>query len=257
MDVAIAFTWSRDPQDAAVREDGTVDWRGARNMPSDDDAAAIAAAAALAGATGGQVVGVTLGDGDPSWALARGASRVVSVTDVPPMLDAGATAAALAVAVRHAAPVDVVVMGDMAENPGVAGALASQLGVPALLHVDSIGIAEDRARRLVARRTAGDQVETLAVDAPALVAVVAAAAEKKTPGMKELLAARKRPVEKISAADLGAPSADRFEPVASRLPAGHAARIFQGEPGQAVEALVSALRADGVVTEPDRDVEVR
>jgi electron transfer flavoprotein beta subunit len=247
MDVAIVFKWSRDPQDAAVRADGSVDWRGAKNTPSDDDAAAIAEATALAAATGGQVVGITLGDGDPSWALARGAARVVSVADAPSLLDDASTAAALAAAVRRAAPVDVVVMGDMAENPGVAGTLAALLGVPALLHVDSVGIAGEGTRRLEARRTNGSCVETLAVDAPALVAVAAASAEKRTPGMKELLAARKRPVEKVPAADIAAPASDRFEEVASLPPAGHTARIFQGDPAQAAADLVAALRADGVL----------
>lgn len=215
---------------------------------SADDAAAIACATVVAAPTGGRVAGVTIGDGDASWALARGAAQVDSVADVPALDDDVAIASALAAAVRQTGPFDLVVMGDAAqEHPGVAGALAGLLGLPALLGVDDVAVEDDDAGRAVVHRTAGEEIETLSVAMPALVSVAAVAAEKKTPGMKELLAARKRPVHSVAAAEVGAPVDDRLTVEESRTPEQHGARLFEGEPAETARALLAALQGEGAL----------
>ena len=79
MKIIVAFKWLRSPQDARVGADGSVDWRGARMAPNDDDPAAIAMARELG--AGGEVLGLTVGDGDLAWAAARGAASTLVVTD--------------------------------------------------------------------------------------------------------------------------------------------------------------------------------
>ena len=105
MKCIVLFKWSMNPQDARVGSDGSVDWRGTKLSPNDDDPAAIVVARDLA--SGGEVVGLTLGDGDLAWAAARGAAGTVVVTDAPAGPDSAATGAVLAAAVRHLGPADV------------------------------------------------------------------------------------------------------------------------------------------------------
>jgi electron transfer flavoprotein beta subunit len=100
---------------------------------------------------------------------------------------------------------------------------------------------------VVAVRRAGSDEQTVAVGLPAVVGAVAASAEKQAPGMKEVLAARKRPVTPAPLAELGLVPADRLETRSSRVPQSGSARLFDGDPAAAATQLVAALRADGVL----------
>ncbi|MDR0593311.1 MAG: hypothetical protein LBG60_08695 [Bifidobacteriaceae bacterium] len=245
MDVACVFKWSRNEPDAWVDPDGTVKWRGAKLIATDDDAAAVAVARRLAQATGGELAGVTIGEGDARWALARGAGRVVCLAEAAPSLDGAATAAALAAAVRGAGRFDVVVMGDGRDQAGVAGTLAALLGLPVVAGVQEAEADPDRPGRLTLRRRLGGAVETLAVPTPALVAVAASAAEESPPGVKQLLAARRLPIE--APAPTGALPAARIAVLRSRAPEARTARLFEGDPAASAAGLVAALRGDGVL----------
>ncbi|HEY5181102.1 MAG TPA: hypothetical protein VIJ07_15225, partial [Dermatophilaceae bacterium] len=110
MKAVVVYKWARNAEDAMVRTDGSIDWRNARMAAGEDDPAALAAAKQIAADTGGAVIGLTMGDGDASWALARGVEQAFSVADAPSLTDNGATAAILAAAVRCIGDVDVVVI---------------------------------------------------------------------------------------------------------------------------------------------------
>jgi electron transfer flavoprotein beta subunit len=252
MNVVVVYTWARDPQDAAVRSDGSVDWRGARMAAGDDDHAAIAVARAIAAAAGCDLIGLTIGDGDASWALARGVEQAVSVPDAPSLADHAATAAVLAAAVRWIGDVGVVVIGDAEAYPGVAAALAGGLGWPAVLAASTADVTEGRLR---VSRCIDGRPQTLSLGLPAVVAVAAASAEKQPPGMKEVLAARRRPVTTVPVAGLGVDPVDRVASRAVRVPAGGSGRRFGGSPSAAAAELVAALRADGLL--PGRGAEAR
>jgi electron transfer flavoprotein beta subunit len=241
--VVVVYKWARDPEDAAVRADGSIDWRGAKMTAGEDDPAVLAAARDIA-AAGGTVVGLAIGDGDATWALARGVESAVTVPDAPFLADNAATARILAAAVRSIGDVDAVCIGDAEAYPGVAPALAGALGWPVLLGVAS---ATAEGGRLVATRRVGDDELAVSLATPAVLGVAAAGAEKQAPGMKEVLAARKRPVTRMPLADLGAAAGDGLETRSSRVPQGGSARIFDGDATAAAAQLVGALRADGVL----------
>lgn len=244
MKTVIVYKWARDIENAAVRNDGSVDWRNAKMTAGEDDPAALDAAKAIAAASGGQLIGLTIGDGDASWALARGVEQAVSVTDAPFLPDNTATAAILAAGIRSMGDVDVVVIGDSEQYPGVAATLAGHLGWPALLGVTT---ATARDGRIVAVRTSADGAETVSLVAPAVLGVAAVGAESRTPGMKELLAARKRPVTKLTVAELGAVVPTLLEERGTRVPETTPARVFEGDPALAADQLIAALRAEGVL----------
>lgn len=243
MKVAVVYKWSRNAADALVRADGSIDWRGAKMSAGEDDPAALAASVQIAADAGAELVGVTIGDGDASWVLARGVEGTVSVTDAPPLADNAATAAILAAAVRSIGDVDVVVIGDSRQDSGVAPALAGHLGWPAVLGVETAAFADGAVQ---ATRRVDDRRETVAVAAPAVLGVAADADVDRTPGMKEMLAARKRPVTKVTLADLGV-AAEDVESAGFSLPETAPARVFDGEPAEAAAQLVAALRAEGVL----------
>ncbi len=240
----IAFKWAKNPQDARVSADGSVDWRAAKMAANDDDAAAVAVARELAG--GGGLVGLTLGDGDAAWAAARGAGSTVSVADAQPDADASVLAGALAAGVRRIGDADVVVIGDSAWDQLVPAALAARLGWPALAGV--VAAARDGDRLRVTRKTAAG-TDVLEVTTPAVLAVAARHAEDKAPGMKEVLAARKKPVDKVTLADLGVATSGGVTVRGTALPETAPARIFDGsDPAAAATQLVAALKSEGVLS---------
>ncbi|WP_188042927.1 electron transfer flavoprotein subunit beta/FixA family protein [Changpingibacter yushuensis] len=244
MKIVIVYKWSRNSEDAAVRADGSVDWRNAKNVPGEDDAAALDAATAIASGLNSELTGLTIGDGDASWALARGVTSTVSITDAPNLRDEAATARTIAAGVRSIGEVTHVVLGDPADHPLVAAALAAELGFPCVLGVSEL---TTEGEAVIASRHDATQVQNLKVEGPAVFGVVALSADTKKPGMKEMLAARKRPVTTLTSNELGIETADGTTVTASRAPEGRSAKIFGGTPDEAAQALVAALRSDGVL----------
>lgn len=244
MRTVVVYKWARDPGGATVRGDGAVEWRSAKLVAGEDDHAALAVARQVAEASGGALVGLTVGDGDASWALARGVTEAVTVPDAPVQADQSATAAVLAAAVRASGGADVLVVGDAEEHAQVPAALAGHLGVPVLLGVLDATVVDGRVQ---VRRAAGGEVETLTVAGPVVLAVAAEGPEGRAPGMKELLAARKRPVTPLALADLDVPATAGLTENGTRLPQHGTARIFRGEAAETARELVAALRSEGVL----------
>lgn len=243
MRVVVVHSWARDPGAASVRADGSVDWRGARMVANDDDPAALGVARRLVDGSGGELIALTIG-GDSSWALARGAGSDVAVANVSPLADDAATAAVIAAAVRRIGDVDVVVIGDAAEDhPGVAAALAGHLRWTALVGLDAASVSDGQ---LCASRHTGRKSEQITVGTPAVLAIAAAADVDRAPGMKEMLAARKRPVTTWTLAELGVVARD-IESHGTRRPDIAPARIFEGSAAGTAGQLLRALRAEGVL----------
>jgi len=238
----VVFKWLRNPQDARVGADGTVDWGGAKLAPNDDDPAALAVARELGA---GEIVGLTVGDGDLAWAAARGAASTVVVTDAMTGADSAVTGAILAAGVRHIGAADLVLIGDSSWDYGVVAALAGQLGWPAVANV--VSATQDGGRLRVTRRI-GTVTQILALTGPAVLAVAASRAEQQVPGMKEVLAARRKPVTRLTVADLGGAPEARVLSRGTRLPESTAAKLFDGaDPVAAAAQVVAALRTEGVL----------
>lgn len=247
MDVVLAFKWERDPDDAFVSSDGSVKWYMEKLKASDDDAAAIACARKLAADAGGQLRAVTIGDGDVGWALARGAASAVSVGEYGPSDDEAVTARCLANAIAAAGEADVVVMGDAQAHAGVAGVVGALLGLTVVTGVREIVLDADAPECVLVSRATSEAEETLRVRMPALVAVAAADAEKSTPTMKQILAAKKLPVDRREAADVGEVSGGHVHVASTSAPAARRARMIEGTPIQAAGELVATLVAEGVL----------
>lgn len=250
--VISAYKWASNPQDATVGPDGRVDLSRAQAALSEYDPVAFEVGEALATATHGELVGLTVGPAAAASPLAtkgvasRGPARLVVVADDSlAHLDPSSTATVLAEQVR-ALGGDVVLTGassiDLAAGL-VPAALAAELGWPCIL--DAAAVEADGERLRVTRMRDGRE-EVLAVATPAVIALASDAAKPRIPGMKDILAAGKKPVEKPVAT---APD-PRYELVATARPQLRARKqkiISQADPAAAAAELVAALRADGVL----------
>ena len=258
MKIVVAYKWASNPQDATVGAEGTVDWSRAKPGFSEYDPVAAELARRLADATGSEVIGLTVGTKrvDATLArkaaLSRGFDRAVIVAD-DSLEGAGSTqlAAVLAAAVRHIGDVDVVITGDSSVDVGakmVPTVLAGQLGWPAVAEVISI-TGDAGALRVERAIPTGTQV--LEITGPVVLAASTDAAVARVPGMKDILAAGKKPVESLDLAALDVPAAAGTVTVTGTARPDLLARKGQmidvTDPAAAAAELVAALRCAGAL----------
>lgn len=244
MKIAMIYKWARDPEAATVRSDGSVDWRGAKMVAGEDDPAALDAAKDIAEGFSTDIVGITIGDGDASWILARGVKETLSITDVPNLTDQVTTGNILASAVKENEYIGVIIIGDPQAYCAVPVSLAGFLGWPSLMGLTSAKVQGDK---IIAIRHVGTEEQVITVSTPVVLGFVAQSEEKKTPGMKEMLMARKRPINKISISDLNITADERISSRGSREPEIKQVHLFEGEASIAASELIESLRKEGVL----------
>ena len=188
--------------------DGTVDRAATDGLLSELDEYALEQALQIADDHDDvEVVAMTLGPADAADAIKRslqmGASAGIHIIDEAVHgSDALATSALLAEAVKKAAP-DLVICG-MASTDGTMGVIpamiAEQLGWPAATLGATLSVADDH---LTIRRDTDVASLTIEAPLPAIVSVTDQSGEARYPSMKGILAAKKKPVESWTLADLG------------------------------------------------------
>ncbi len=258
MKIVVAYKWAPNPQDATVDDTGAIDWTRAKPGISEYDPTAVELARELADATGGEVVGLSAGTTAVNATMARKAAlsrrfdRAVIVAD-DSLADAGSTelAAVLAAAVRHIGDVDLVITGDSSIDVGgkmVPTVLAGYLNWPAVAEVDAVTATDGG---VLVERTTPDGTEVLKISGPAVLAAATDAAVPRLPGMKDILAATKKPVEALKLADLDVPTtAGTVSIKGTARPALKARKgqlINTTDPTAAAAELVAALRGAGAL----------
>lgn len=252
MTVVVAYKWAANPQDATVADSGDVDWSRARAMLSEYDPAAIALGRRVADAQNVACVGVTVGSADAGSpmarksALSRGLDRALAVADDQVTgWDRTRVGQALAALVRRVDGADLVLAGEASidENARVVPALvAGFLGWPCLLDVTEV-VAADNGWRLT--QQVGDRVRTVQVPGPVVASVTATALAAPVPGMRDIMAAAKKPFEAVDPADLDLTARSATVVARRRAPQPERAQqVFTGD--DAVARLVEALRSAGV-----------
>jgi electron transfer flavoprotein beta subunit len=168
----------------------------------------VEAALQLAGADG-EVTVVTMGP-EPAQAAGRralsmGAHRAVHVMDDSlEGADALATARALSAAIKRQ-PFDLVIAG-VESTDGYTGTLP--MTVAELLDIPSATFArkiEAKDARIVIERQTETGYDIVECPLPALVTVTAGANEPRYPTLKGIMAAKQKPMERLSVSDLGLP----------------------------------------------------
>lgn len=250
MNIVAAFKVVPDDQDIQVAGDGTLDYSKAHRIASTYDLNAIEAAAQLAAATqGSKVVAVTVGakDIDDSKlkknVLARGVDELfMTADDALANMDAYAIAAALAELLGKVEGYDVILCGDGSADDyaqQVDVQLAAKLGVPVVNAATKI---EAKDGALVVERTLEDVVEVVEVPLPAVVSVSPDIALPRIPGMKDILAAGKKPMDVAGAA---APVESALETVSCLAPkqADRKQEVLDASADGAIAQFAAALKA--------------
>jgi electron transfer flavoprotein beta subunit len=187
--------------------DGTVDRAASDGLLSELDEYAVEQALQIAEAGDDvEVVALTLGPDDAADAIKRalqmGATSGIHINDEAVHgSDSLGTSSILAAAIRKAAP-DLVLCG-MASTDGSMGVLpsmiAERLGWPAATLGATLTVADGKA---TIRRDGDLASLTVEADLPAVVSVTDQSGEARYPSMRGILAAKKKPVESWTLADL-------------------------------------------------------
>ena len=249
MQVLAAVKIVPDDQDIQVAADGALDFSKARPVVSEYDLNVLEAAAQLAAATEGSAVAITAGPAsiDESKTkkniLARGIDELHLVaSDECADMDAYATGQVLAQIAAGFPAYDVILVGDgsadlYAKQTGAQ--LAARLNLP---YVSSAVSVAQKGDMLEVKRKIEDEIEVLEVPLPAIVSVLPEAAVPRICGMKDILAAGKKPVEQPNLA--AAPEA-ALEVVSCKAPkqADRKLEIMNAGDDGAVEKFAAALKA--------------
>lgn len=250
MKIVAAFKVVPDDQDIQVSTDGSLDYSKAKGIVSTYDLNALEAAAQLAAANdGSSVVAMTAGPAsiDDSKlkknVLARGVDELfMAADDAYANMDARATAEALAALVGKVGAFDLILCGDgSADNYAqqVDVQLADALGLPVVTAVCAISVEGGVA---TCDRMLESQVQTVQVDLPAVVSVVPDVALPRIPGMKDILAAGKKP-STVEAASEAAPAVVEIVETKAPQQAERKLEILDASVDGDIEKFAAALKA--------------
>ncbi len=208
MNIAVCVKYVPDAQsDRTFTDDNTTDRANVDGLLSELDEYAVEEALKLVEADGGEVTVVTMGPDAASTALRKalqmGAHKAVHVVDEALHgSDAPATSLVLAAALGTI-EYDLVLCG-MASTDGsmsvVPAMLAERLGLPQVTLASELTIGDGTVR---IRRDGEGAVEEIEASLPAVVSVTDQINEPRYPSFKGIMAAKKKPVETLSLADLG------------------------------------------------------
>jgi electron transfer flavoprotein beta subunit len=188
--------------------EGTLDRASLDGLINELDEYAIEEGLKLAEAHGGEVTILSMGPARAAdsirKALSMGAGKAVHVLDDGLAgSDALATSAALAAALQSVG-FDLAVFGSEstdARTGMVPAMVAERLGVPQLTLASQVDVA---GSSVTVRRVTDDGYAVVSASLPAVVSVVEKINEPRYPTFKGIMAAKKKPVQVLTLADLGA-----------------------------------------------------
>lgn len=253
MKIITCYKCVPDEQDIAINNaDGTLDFSKADGKISQYDLNAIEAACQLKQQVGeAQVVAMSVGGKALTNAkgrkdvLSRGPDELIVVFDdqfeqtLPQQ-----TATALAAAAQKSG-FDLLICGDgssdlYAQQVGLL--VGEMLNVPAINGVSKILSLTDST--LTVERELEDEVETLSIPLPAVIAVSTDINTPQIPSMKAILGAAKKPVQVWSSADIGLNGAQAYseQQVAAPKQRERQRVVIEGDGEEQIAAFVENLR---------------
>ena len=209
MNIVVCVKYVPDAQsDRGFNEDNTTDREGVDGLLSELDEYAVEQALQIVEAGEGEVTVLTIGPADAAEAVKKslqmGADKGVHICDdAIAGSDALATSLVLAEAIKKIGTPDIVLTG-MASTDGTMGVvpamLAERLGLPQVTYASELTVDGGVAK---IRRDGDTASETIEASLPALISVTDQINEPRYPSFKGIMAAKKKPVEEWSLADLG------------------------------------------------------
>jgi electron transfer flavoprotein beta subunit len=207
LNITVCVKHIPDPNLPGELEDGRLKRAGVQGVLDPGDEFGVEAGLALKEAHGGEVTLVSMGPEQALEAVRRGLSMgadkgVLVSDDSLAGADALVTGRVLAEAIRRA-PFDLVIAA-VESTDGYTGTmpstLAELLGIPQVTFAKEI---EGADGLLTVRRQTADGYHVVECPMPALVTVTAGANEPRYASFKGIMAAKKKPLDRLSLADLG------------------------------------------------------
>lgn len=206
--IIVCYKWVLIEEDIKVNSDLSIDTSKAKGKISDYDRNAIEAAVQIAGSMGDEVIAMTFGDANAEQslkdALSRGPDSGYLIKDKAAVnADGYVTSNVLAAAIKKINDYKLIICAEGASDTyahQVGSRLGAILYIPVITNVTSLKV---EGEKITAQRTLEDCMETVTATLPVVVTVMPEACEAPIPGLKQVLAAKKKPVTKVSVAELG------------------------------------------------------
>ncbi|MEA5116587.1 MAG: putative electron transfer flavoprotein FixA [Propionicimonas sp.] len=235
------------PEDAdiGVNPDRSLDFSRAQTKIGSYDLNAVEAARQVADQTGGEVVGLSVGGEALANSklrkdvLSRGLDSLTVVAGEPDA-DSFQTASALADALGHLGDYNLVLLGAGSSDryaQQVGNQLGALLGLPTLNNVNRIAVEGNTAR---VERLLEDAVQVVEVTLPAVLSVTPAINTPRIAGMKDILAAGRKPVTEVVATMPGAST--QVVSVLAPEQVDRKRTVVEGDPAEVAQQLAQFLK---------------
>jgi electron transfer flavoprotein beta subunit len=241
---------SPEAQDISAKPDRSLSMERAAIKWGNYDLNAVEAARVLADETSGTAIGLSVGTSalDNSKlrkdVLSRGLDELETLADDSyDGLDSFQTATLLADGVRQIGDVDLVLCGAGSSdqyNQEVGVQLGAILGWNTLNSVEAISVEGDH---LVVERQLEGSVQSIEVGLPAVLSLTSSANTPRIAGMKEILAAGKKPTTQLNATAAVPAAAASTDSVLAPEHVARRQQLFDGEPAEAAAQLAAVLKA--------------
>jgi electron transfer flavoprotein beta subunit len=254
MNILVLLKQTFDTEEKIVIDNGGISEEGVKFIINPYDEYAVEEAVKLKEEHGGEVTVITVGPSRAEealrTALAMGADKAVIVDDVNLFGDEYIIAKVLE-AVVNRREYDIILGGYMAVDDGsaqVGPRLAEHLGIP---HVSTIINLQVDGKTARVERDVEGNLEVIEINLPVLLTAQQGLNEPRYPSLPNIMKARKKPLERLGADDLGLSSLalkSKTELVNQYLPPKKmAGRILQGGIEDQVKELTQLLRNEAKV----------
>ncbi|WP_134684740.1 electron transfer flavoprotein subunit beta/FixA family protein [Brevibacillus migulae] len=254
MNILVVLKQTFDTEEKIVIQDGKISEDGVERIINPYDEYAVEEAIKLRDELGGEVTVVTIGPDHAEsalrTALAMGADKAVLVDDESLFGDEYTTAKVLA-AVAKKVGFDLILGGQMAVDSGAGQGgprLAEELGIN---HVSTAVKVEINGTAVRVERDIEGDLEVVETSLPVLITAQQGLNEPRYPSLPGIMKAKKKPLDRYSADDLGITASDvqaKTEIVDQYLPPKkQAGRILTGDLRDQASELVQLLRNEAKV----------
>ncbi len=208
MKVLVCYKWVLDEADIVVDEkDRSLDLTRAKGKISEYDRNALELGASLQEAADCRLVAATVGKGvkkSVSDVLSRGPEEVFYL-DSPDFdsSDSFLTAQLLASLIQKIGDIDLVICGEGSSDSysqQVGPRLAALLGYASLSYAAGVQL---QGSEIIAERKLDSGLETVKTHLPAVITVLPEINKPRIPGLKQILAAKKKPSTEVTLAEIG------------------------------------------------------
>ena len=254
MKILVILKQTFDTEEKIVIRDGQIQEDGVQYVINPYDEYAVEEAVKIKEAHGAEVTVASVGparvESALRTALAMGADQAILVDD-PALFGDEYTISKVLAAVAKRDQYDLILAGYMAVDDGsaqVGPRLAEELNIP---HISTITKLEIEGKTVRVEKDAEGDTEILKAEMPVLLTAQQGLNEPRYPSLPGIMKAKKKPLTRLTAADLGLDPAavgaktevcEQFLP-----PQKQAGKILEGDMGEQVQKLVQLLRQEAKV----------